>query len=97
MFFFLDSCVDNTFSFQALYPSVLVLFHAEGAAVIGGIWNPSAEGPRQWKVGLGFPCEPVVTPGEEGSQKTKVQLDKKAVLGEIARLGRGLVVKVQVM
>jgi len=82
---------------QRLYPSTFVLFHSEhGSPVIGGIWHPSVEAPRAFKVGLGFPARPVVD-GAEGAQdgKAKVALDKKAVFREIERVGKGFVVKVE--
>lgn len=79
---------------QLLYSSTFLLFHSpDGSPTIGGIWNPAAEAPRPWKVGLGFPCAPVA--GSEG--KAKVQLDKKCVAREIERLGRGLVKNVELM
>jgi len=80
---------------QGLYPSIFLLFHsAEGSSTIGGIWNPSQLGPRQFKTGMGFPLEPVAG---EGDSKAKVQLDRRAVLKEIERLGKGLVLKVELL
>ncbi|GAA5876581.1 hypothetical protein JCM8547_002416 [Rhodosporidiobolus lusitaniae] len=77
---------------ERLYPSIFLLFHsADGASLIGGIWNPSVEGPKAFKVGAGYP----VTPVEGADGKVKVELDKRAVLREIERLGKGLVVKVE--
>lgn len=79
---------------QRLYPSVFLLFYsADGGAVIGGIWNPSVEAPRPWKVGLGFPCKPV--PSIEG--KAKVELDKVILLRDVERLGKGLVKSVELV
>jgi U3 small nucleolar RNA-associated protein 22 len=77
---------------QRLYPSIFLLFHsADGAPLIGGIWNPSVEGSKAFRIGLGYPITPLE--GEDG--KVKVALDKRAVLREIERLGKGLVLKVE--
>ncbi|KAI5476161.1 pre-rrna processing protein Utp22 [Pseudohyphozyma bogoriensis] len=86
-----DPVAEFIATIERLYPSVLVLFHAEGSQVIGGIWNPSAESSRPWKIGHGFPCEPVGA----GEGKAKVQLNKAVVLKEIERIGKGLVVKTE--
>lgn len=80
---------------QRVYPSVFLLFHSEhGSPIVGGIWNPSVEAPRAFKVGLGFPTKPVRDPdAKEG--KAKVVLDKKAVFRDIERIGKGFVVRVE--
>ncbi|GAA5842510.1 hypothetical protein JCM11251_004894 [Rhodosporidiobolus azoricus] len=78
---------------ERLYPSIFRLFYsADGGSVIGGIWNPYVEGPKAFKVGLGYPVAPI-----DGSAdgKVKVALDKRAVLKEVERLGKGLVTKVE--
>ncbi|KAL8278934.1 hypothetical protein RQP46_008603 [Phenoliferia psychrophenolica] len=93
-----DPVADFVSQVQASYPSTFLLFHStDGAPVIGGIWNPSAEAPRAWKIGLGFPCKPVV--GEDGKDdgKARVVLDKEAVMREIERLGTGLVVRTEMV
>jgi U3 small nucleolar RNA-associated protein 22 len=61
--------------------------------VIGGIWNPSQLGPRQFKTGLGVPLKPVKGEGE----KAKVEMDKRAIFKEIERFGKGLVTKVELV
>lgn len=89
---------DHSAPSQRLYPSTFLLFFSpDGSPIIGGIWNPAAEGPRQWKVGLGFPAKPVNVTGEESGSKAKVVLDKDAVLGEVERLGAGLVKRIEVV
>lgn len=81
---------------QRLYPSVFLLFHsATGASTIGGIWNPAHEGPKQFKTGQGVPLRPVVVNGAGADDKAKVELDKRAILKEIERFGKGLVTKVE--
>ncbi|POY71794.1 hypothetical protein BMF94_5155 [Rhodotorula taiwanensis] len=77
---------------RTTYGSVFLLFHSEhGAPTIGAIWNPAAEAPKAFKVGLGYPIKPV---RDDDGGKAKVVLDKKAVYREIERLGKGLVSKV---
>ncbi|BGP55361.1 hypothetical protein JCM8202_004701 [Rhodotorula sphaerocarpa] len=74
------------------YGELCLLFYSEhGSPVIGGIWHPSVEAPRPYKVGLGYPIQPV----RGDDNKARVVLDKKAVYREIERLGKGLVVKVE--
>ncbi|GAA5919932.1 hypothetical protein JCM6882_000002 [Rhodosporidiobolus microsporus] len=88
-----DPVGDFVKQLERLYPSIFLLFHsADGAPIIGGIWHPTVEGAKAFKVGLGYP----VTPTEGGADgKVKVVLDKKAVMKEIERLGKGLVAKVE--
>lgn len=79
---------------QRLFPSTFLLFHSpHGSSTIGGIWHPSIEGSRPFKVGLGFPVLPVEAEGG----KAKVVIDKKSVLQQVQRLGKGLVKKVEVV
>jgi U3 small nucleolar RNA-associated protein 22 len=78
---------------QRLFPSTFLLFYCpDGGSVIGGVWNPAAENPKQFKAGLGVPVAPVLAGGES---KPKVALDKQAVLAQIERFGKGLVRKVE--
>ncbi|GJN89156.1 hypothetical protein Rhopal_002130-T1 [Rhodotorula paludigena] len=90
-----DPVADLIKQLQRVYPSVFLLFHSEhGSPIVGGIWNPSVEAPRAFKVGLGFPTKPVRDPdAKEG--KAKVVLDKKAVFRDIERIGKGFVVRVE--
>ncbi|GAA5820452.1 hypothetical protein JCM10212_006122 [Sporobolomyces blumeae] len=94
-----DPVRDYVKQLERLYPSVFLLFHsAEGSATIGGIWNPSHLGPKPFKTGLGVPLRPVGSSSSSDKEaKAKVELDRKAVLKEIERLGKGLVVKVELV
>lgn len=80
--------------------------------MIGGIWNPSIENPRPWKVGLGFPVQPVILDATSSSassssvngkseatnsNKAKVQVDKQVILKDLERLGKGLIVRVELL
>lgn len=75
----------------------LLFYSPEGGSTIGGIWNPNAERQQAWHVGIGFPVKPVQTDPKElaGSKAKFVELDKKAVLSEIERTGKGLVVSAE--
>ncbi|GAA5980525.1 hypothetical protein JCM11641_006669 [Rhodosporidiobolus odoratus] len=78
---------------QRLYPTLFLLFYsAEGSSTIGGIWKPSFEGAKAFKVGSEGPQVPVADAAEG---MTRVVLDKRAVLREIQRLAAGLVVTVE--
>lgn len=81
---------------------VLVFFRglAEEDGIIGGVWNPGM-GKRRWRIGLGGNYkvgEKRKGEGEEeeeGEEET-VEVNRDAVLGEIARVGGGLVERVEV-
>ncbi|GAA5969887.1 hypothetical protein JCM3765_002928 [Sporobolomyces pararoseus] len=90
-----DPVSDFVTQLGRLYPSIFLLFHsANGSSVIGGIWNPSQLGPRQFKTGLGIPLRPITDGSKE---KPKVEMDKRAILKEIERFGKGLVTKVELL
>ncbi|GAA5928290.1 rRNA-processing protein UTP22 [Sporobolomyces koalae] len=93
-----DPASDLIRQLERVFPSIFLLFHSEtGASTIGGIWNPTQLGPRQFKTGLGFPLTPVVEERDAAAAKAKVQLDRRAVLKEIERLGKGFVTKVELL
>lgn len=88
----LDPAADFVAALSRLYPGVFLLFHSpDGGSVVGGIWHPSVLGAKSWKVGMGWPVVPV----EEGGKK--VEIDVAAVLREVERLGKGLVVRTEVL
>ncbi|KAH8886483.1 Nrap protein [Thozetella sp. PMI_491] len=75
---------------HASYNGTLLLFHgAEDDLVIGGIWNPGME-KRSFKPNLPSCYRPVV--GEEGA----VELNKDALLAEIARIGGSMVDRIEI-
>ncbi|KAM0787762.1 hypothetical protein ACM66B_003819 [Microbotryomycetes sp. NB124-2] len=100
-----DPVSDFVRDLETVFPSTFVLFHAkEGGCVVGGIWDPSVEGPpRSFKIGLGFPFKPVADKSsktasdKEDDKTTKVVIDKEAVLRQIKRIGQGLVVKTELL
>jgi len=75
---------------RSLYGHAIVLFHdEEGGDAIAGLWSPSTAR-RPWKVKLGYSSVPVP---EEG---TDVEVNKNAILNEIARLGGEVVHGIEV-
>ncbi|SPO26844.1 uncharacterized protein UTRI_04157_B [Ustilago trichophora] len=80
---------------RSLYSDSFRLYHDKhGGSVIGGLFNPSLDRERDFKVGLGFSSLPTThASGKAG--KTQVKLNRMAILAEIERLGEGLVDKVE--
>ncbi|SPC64141.1 uncharacterized protein UHOD_05221 [Ustilago sp. UG-2017b] len=79
---------------RGLYSDSFRLYHDKhGGNVIGGLFNPSLDRERDFKVGLGFSSCPTSSKAEK---KTQVQVNKVAIMAEIERLGEGLVEKVEV-
>lgn len=90
---------------ERLYGDALLFFHdRHGGTVIGGIWNPIKEQSRNLKALLGYSTKPTGSEvslqygtGYAGAewQSGLVAVNKAAVLAEIARLGEGLVERIQ--
>ncbi|SJX63609.1 uncharacterized protein SRS1_14361 [Sporisorium reilianum f. sp. reilianum] len=80
---------------RGLYSDSFRLYHdVHGGCVIGGLFNPSLDRERDFKVGLGFSSCP--SSGSSGAnKKTQVKINKPAILAEIQRLGEGLVEKIE--
>lgn len=79
---------------RALYSDSFRLYHDKhGGCVIGGLFNPSLDRERDFKVGLGFSSQPASA--NKGKKQTQVKLNKVAIMAEIERLGEGLVDKVE--
>ncbi|SNX84858.1 uncharacterized protein MEPE_03567 [Melanopsichium pennsylvanicum] len=77
---------------RGLYSDSFRLYHDKhGGTVIGGLFNPSLDRERSFKVGLGFNSNPE----EEKGKHPQVRLNRIAVMAEIERLGEGLVEKVE--
>ena len=70
-----------------------ILFFANGTdkPVIAGLWNPQTA-PRSWKVNLSYSTVPVKADEEE----VKAEINKDAILAEIARLGGDLISRIEV-
>ncbi|KAI4142182.1 MAG: hypothetical protein L6R39_005060, partial [Caloplaca ligustica] len=81
---------------EELYGDCIVFFYnrSGGAGVVAGLWNPQTTGAREWKVGLGYSTMPVSADGDgngDTEQRSRVAINKEAVLHDIARLGGDLV------
>lgn len=70
-----------------------------GGTTVYGLFNPLlSDKARPWTSALDFPVKPANDEAEGGHKKGRklmVKLDKAALLGDLARLSRGLVVSVQ--
>jgi U3 small nucleolar RNA-associated protein 22 len=82
------------------FGQALVFFYDEnGGDVIAGLWNPQTE-TRAWKLKLGYSTKPVKAPSigveEVEGGGPLAQVNKAAILNEIARLGGDLVSKIEV-
>lgn len=79
---------------QRAFGDIFVLFHdANGGSVIGGLWNPAHQQPRNFKVQLDFSSRPVALEGDTQSQM--VVLNEAGLVAELRRLGEGLVERVE--
>lgn len=72
---------------KKLYTNTVVLFHSElPGSTIAGLWNPQTVSPRPLKVNLTYSTRPAGVAPEHGREDV-VELDKPAILAEMARLG----------
>ncbi|KAK7540557.1 Nrap protein [Phyllosticta citribraziliensis] len=79
---------------REIYGHVVIFFHdGDGGDVVAGLWNPANTVRRKWKVRMGYSSVPVAGAGEEDAQ---ADVNKEAILAEMARLGGELVRKVDV-
>jgi U3 small nucleolar RNA-associated protein 22 len=83
-----------------------VFYDRHGGSVVGLLWNPEKEQPRNLKAFLPYstkPTEGEVSRCQKSSlceigtdyQAALVVVNKEAVLGEIARLGSGIVDRIE--
>lgn len=81
---------------ESLY-GASVLFCSGGGerGVVGCLWMPGVRGRRGWRVNGGFNTRPVVA-GEQG-EGVQVEVNREAVLGEIAEIGGVIVRRVEVV
>ncbi|TFK71882.1 Nrap protein [Pluteus cervinus] len=79
---------------QRLYTNTFKLFYDPyGGDRYGGVWEPSLESPRPFKVLSKFSSLPA-SKNDKGKDKGMVTLNRGSVLAEIVRLGTGLVTEV---
>jgi U3 small nucleolar RNA-associated protein 22 len=80
---------------KKLYTNSVVFFHGNMAgSVIAGLWNPQSVASRSFKVNLSYATKPAASKNEEDDEV--VELDKSAILAEIARLGGDMVSEIVV-
>ncbi|KAL7418605.1 U3 snoRNP protein [Cryptotrichosporon argae] len=92
-----DPVGDYVRDIQRLYGDALLVFaDPHGGRAVGLLWNPAKQ-PRALKALLGFSARPVPATdtrlGEGGT--ALVEVNRDAIVAEIARLGRGLVERVE--
>ncbi|WVR07861.1 hypothetical protein IAU60_004904 [Kwoniella sp. DSM 27419] len=82
---------------QRIYPHAVVFFHdVHGGGTIGGIWAPNPG--RTLKAFLGWSSKPEVSRPQATpltSKSSLVHVNREAILGEISRLGRGIIERVE--
>ena len=66
----------------------------DGGDVVAGLWHPANTARRKWKVRMGYSSVPVA--GASDDDDVQADVNKEAILAEMARLGGELVRKVDV-
>jgi U3 small nucleolar RNA-associated protein 22 len=81
---------------KKLYTNSFVLFHGSlVGSVIAGLWNPQIAGARPFKVNLAYATK-LVEGGQSEKNEDAIELDKTAILAEIARLGGDMVSRIEI-
>ncbi|KAK7522645.1 Nrap protein [Phyllosticta citriasiana] len=79
---------------REIFGHAVIFFHdADGGDAIAGLWNPANTARRKWKVRMGYSSAPVAGKDEEDAL---ADVNKDAILAEMARLGGELVRKIDV-
>jgi U3 small nucleolar RNA-associated protein 22 len=79
---------------QRLFGDSAILFHeAQGGDLIAGLWSPHTS-KRKWKINLGYSSIPVSVKKEDDSD-VDVELNRDAMLSEMARLGGHIIARVE--
>ncbi|KAJ5819680.1 hypothetical protein N7474_005271 [Penicillium riverlandense] len=77
---------------QACYSQGILLFHGdEHCSVVAGLWNPQALKDKSWNLKTVYST----APASSATAKDRVTINRPAILNEIARLGDGLVEKIE--
>lgn len=71
--------------------SVLLFYGDERCGVVAGLWNPQMLKPRSWNLKTAYSTAPASV--EE--KQDRVIINQSAILNEIARLGDGLIEKIE--
>ncbi|KAI9685275.1 MAG: hypothetical protein M1822_004648 [Bathelium mastoideum] len=78
---------------EEVYGDAVVFFYdGYRGDVIAGLWSPHTAR-RKWKVHLDYSSMPVVGASEDAGE---VDINKEAILGEIARLGGDMIEKIEI-
>ena len=92
--------------------AVLWFWNPTARAVIAGLWNPAATAERAWKVRAGWNSKPVQRRSAAGARpagsaaeaqtataadRTRIRINKTAILNEIARLGGDMIERIEVI
>ncbi|KDN37312.1 Nrap protein [Tilletiaria anomala UBC 951] len=76
--------------------SFKVFYDPHGGTTIAGLWNPALSNERPHKVALGFSSEPVMKADAQKEAKAKsIRINQAAILAEVERLGKDLIVKIE--
>ena len=78
---------------ESLYAGSVVFFHS--GSTIGGLWNPQVKTARPFKVNVAYATKPVIDAHNELAEQNDVEMDKSAILSEIARIGGDTVMKIE--
>ncbi|KAI9643426.1 U3 snoRNP protein [Ciborinia camelliae] len=82
---------------ETLYNGSIVFFRsATDISYIGGLWNPQTTISRAFKVNLAYAAKPVEEKDGDEEEATNVEINKSAILAEIARLGGDMVSKIEI-
>ncbi|PPQ69881.1 hypothetical protein CVT25_005586 [Psilocybe cyanescens] len=80
---------------QRIYADTFKVFYDPlGGTQIGAVWDPTLKEPRPFRVLGGFSSVPLKKDNEKAKDKGLVTFNQSAVIGEIERLGTGLLKKI---
>lgn len=82
---------------QSCYSQSILLFHGdERCNLIAGLWNPQTLKPKSWTLKTAYSTAPRSWTDSSEKHDDHVVINQPAILNEIARLGNGLVDKIEV-
>lgn len=91
-----DAISDLLHDLEAQYGSAILFFSGgHERTIIGGLWSPLTAR-RAWKVNLAYSTVPMKGAGTDGEDDAQAEINKTAVLAEIARLGGDLIGRIEV-
>jgi U3 small nucleolar RNA-associated protein 22 len=88
-----DPVRDLSKELEQMYGSAILFFSGgHERPVIAGLWNPQTAA-RPWTVNLAWSTKPVMV---KGNEKMQAQINKEAIVAEIAKLAGEMVSRVEV-